>query len=174
MLVSEYVSEDREKDRRVARACNIAKWFIDHFKPGQRVSTKALRDQIPASVKDGSLEANGDLKAHGNAVRALNLGMLNRNGETLIDFSLPNLKRCTSWILGEGQKVGAVKLIRDEVSQEQTREDNELIDLAMEIPTASFTEWERIFVFSLSKKWRGRQLSTKQRNRLLKIIEERS
>jgi hypothetical protein len=174
MLVSEYVSENREKDRQIARACNIAKWMLDNFRLGERVSAKDIRNNIPQQVKDTTLDAKGDLKAHGCAVNALDLGRLTRDGEMLVDFSLPNLKRCASWILGQGQKVGAIKLLKDEVTQECVQEDNELIDLAMEIPTENFTEWERIFVFSLNKNWRERGLSLKQRTRLLKVIEERS
>lgn len=173
MLIPEYVSEVRSKGRRNARACNIAKWFITNFKPGKRIAAKTIREEIPNKFKDQTLDTKGDLKAHGRAINALNLGKLTNNGETFIDFSLPNLKRCASWILGQGQKVGAIKLLRDEMVQEQIIEDNELIDLTIEIPNDNLTQWERIFVHSLNKNWRDRGLSTKQRDRLLKIIKER-
>lgn len=178
MLVSEYVSENREDNRRVARVCNIAKFIIDNFDAGQRISAKELRAQIPVDVKDPDLDSVGDRKAHGDAINTLNLGRIVKNGETLIDYSLPNLKRCASWILGEGQKVGAVKLIKEETDVDEhtqkLNDDNALIDQAMAIPLANFTDWERMFVFSLNKNWRARGLSEKQHKRLVRVISERS
>lgn len=173
LLVSGYVSEDRDEDRRTARACNIAKWFIDNFSSnaGKRINIKDLRRNIPDKVKDSGLDPTGDLKAHGDAVNTLNLGRLTKKGKTMVDFSLPNLKRCTSWILGQGQKVGAVQLIRE---NDQRDEDNALIDLGMEIPADKLTEWERIFIHSLNKKWREKGLSDKQKARLKLVIRDRA
>ena len=176
LLVSSYVSEDRSDERNTARACNIAKYIIDNFgsNAGKRINIKDLRKNIPGDVKDTSLNPIGDLKAHGNAVNVLNLGKLTRGKDTYVDFSLPNLKRCTSWILGQGRKVGAIQLIRD--SDEPADEngevppgDNELIDCAIAMPQGKLTDWERNFVRSLDKKWRN-GLTRKQRATLEKII----
>ena len=193
LLVSNYVSEDREENRRIARACNIAKWLIDNFphKAGKRINVKDLRKAIPNQVKDTTLSSGGDLKAHGNAINALNLGRLTVGKETMVDISLPNLKRCTSWVLGQGQKVGAISLIRDEDEPEklkapksekpktpepvnQLEEDNALIDIALEIPAKNMSDWENNFVESLDQKWRRRGLSKRQRETLVKVIRERS
>lgn len=177
LLISNYVSEARDENRRTARACNIAKYLIDNFSTnaGKRISIKELRNGIPNEFKDESLNPKGDLKAHGDAVNALNLGKLTKNKETFVDFSLPNLKRCTSWILGQGRKVGAIQLVRDE---EETKDplirDDDLIDLGMEIPVDQLTEWELIFTRSLNKSWRERGLSTKQRSTLERIIQKNS
>jgi len=175
MLVPNYVTEDQgEGLRRNARACNIAKYLLDNFKLGKRINSHKLRSYIPNQYKDQTLDPTGDLKAHGDAVAALDLGRLGKNGSTLIDYSLPNLIRCARWVLGEGKKVGAVMVLKDQIAKDQTALDNKLIDEAINIPANRFTNWESDFVTSLDRKWRVKGLTTRQRARLNKILIERS
>ena len=174
MLVPNYVSEDQEYGlRRNARICNIAKYLLDNFKLGKRINSHKLRSYIPNQFKDVTLNYVGDLKAHGDAVATLDLGRLGKNGGTLIDYSLPNLIRCARWILGEGKKVGAVMVLKDQIVEDQTAVDNQLIDEAVNIPIDRLSNWEKDFVYSLHRKWRD-GLTVCQRDRLNKIILERS
>ena len=187
MLVSKYVSEDRDKNRRVARACNIATYIKENFAKleGSSIAPKAIRKSIRFKIDPTSRyvadnrtkkEIEGDNRAHGDAwgKSGLKLSTVGTNGSKKIEFSLPNLKRSVSYLLGQGPKVGALELKTDKVDSNCLEETNDLIDRAMKIPTEKLKEWERIFVLSLNKKWRKKGLSDKQKARLKLVLLDRS
>jgi hypothetical protein len=184
MLVSKYISEKLDEKRRIARACNIATYIKENYAKleGESISAKEIRKQIRFKL-DPALrfavdsrseeEINGDHRAHGDAwgKSGLKLSFVNQNGVKKIEFSLPNLKLCASYLLGKGPKVGAIKL---KASAKNNIVDDKLISQAVKVDVDKLTDWEKVFVRSLDEKWRGRGLSNRQRNRLVKIIKERS
>ena len=58
-------------------------------------------------------KSSGDLNAHGRACALLNLNMENISGVNHIEFSLINLKRCTSFLLGRGRVSHSIELVRN-------------------------------------------------------------
>ena len=131
MLVSKFVSEIRSDKRRVARACNIAKWITENYSKyaGLFISVEQLRSSISSDHKDTTLDPLGDRRAHGDALYELGVSRKTVDGVTYVDISLPNLKRCASFLLGQGRRVGALSLVRDFKAVEiDARQDLSIID----------------------------------------------
>jgi hypothetical protein len=114
MLTSKFVSEDQPNVKLIARASNIAHWFIRNYaeNAGCLVSTKNARAEILGALFVGP-PSNGDINAHGRASALLNLNMENISGVNHIEFSLINLKRCTSFLLGRGRVSHSIELVRN-------------------------------------------------------------
>jgi len=168
MLVSEYVAEDGD-NRRMARACNIATYFIGNYDEGGHISVKELRREI-CQILDVAPPSTGDLKAHGDAWGAsgLRLDFDEFDGQKQIEFSLPNLKRCASYLLGKGPKISALKLIRRLLT------NVELINVAIVLSQNNMTNWEKKFIRDMNCLWRSKVLSSSQRAKLMQIIDERT
>jgi hypothetical protein len=114
MLTSKFVSEDQPNVKLIARASNIAHWFIQNFADnmGGLVSTKDARAEILGELFAGPTTA-GDINAHGRACALLNLNVENISGVNHIEFSLINLKRCTSFLLGRGRVSHSIELVQN-------------------------------------------------------------
>ena len=174
-LVSKFVDEDQDGIKLICRASNIAHWFTQNFSDysGTLVSMKNLREEIVSET--GETPGTGDFRVHGRAVGLLNLNLDTVSGENYVEFSLINLKRCASFLLGRGRISHGITLIKDpSVSADAVESDDDLIDQGLALSESSLTSFERIFTRNLNKKVRGRDLSSSQRAKLLQIINERS
>ena len=180
MLVSKYIKEDG-KDRLIKRASNIATWFLENYGTlqGSLVSSKEIRTQIHARLgtytgqnwlPGANGPTSGDLKAHGQAIKVLNLNSDLRNKEKHVDMSLINNKRCASFLLGKG-KIAKSLYLKKMKTKDIT--DNELIDLALTLDQKRLDVWESNFVSSLDRRYR-KGLSGSQRQKLMKTINDRS
>jgi hypothetical protein len=187
MLISGYVPEDGD-NRRAARMANISTMFLEQWGSGKRaIGSLYLRKLIREKLSLNSLEGeakSGDHRAHGDAYggQGLNLDTTTIGNRKYILFSLPNIVRCSRFLLGgECRPTGALcqtrinltsDLLGDESVQDlEDLDDNELIDLLVECKDLS--SWEANFANSLDKKWRKDGLSPGQRSKTIQIIEER-
>lgn len=175
MLVSRYVSENLKKNAKRARACNVATWFVENYSDlaGDYVSSRDIRAQIPDEVKKPGLNPSGDLKAHGDAINKLGLSLEQRGKDRMVDMSLPNLKRCVSFLLGSR---GAGALI---LHAPQSQEDLSLIDELDRVCGTNTVVFkglgsgERAFVSNLTTNYRdkGWPLSDRQKAWALDLID---
>ena len=175
MLISKFINEDQNKIKLICRASNIAHWFNQNF-ANHAGTLMSLRD-VRSSILDGlgnPSTGSGDLRVHGRAAKLLGLNLETISNENYVEFSLINLKRCASFLLGSGRISGGLTLLKKPtVSADQAESDVDLIDQAMLLDSDKLTTFERIFTKNLNKKYRTRKLSMPQRVKLLQIINER-
>lgn len=180
MLVSKYVKEDGN-NRLIKRASNIATWFLDNYGKfqGSLISSKEIRTQIHGRLGTYTGQCwlpgfggptPGDLKAHGQAIKVLNLNSDLKNKEKHVDMSLINAKRCASFLLGKGKIAKSLYLKK---TKAENMADNDLIDLALTLDQKRLDKWESNFINSLDRSFRN-GLSSSQRQKLMKTINDRA
>jgi hypothetical protein len=179
MLIARFVSENVKKDAKKARACNIARWFVSNYAKleGTFVSARDIREQIPANFKKPGLTARGDQRAHSEALTLLGLSSVKQGRDRMVDVSLINLKRSTSFLLGS-RSVGAIYI----KSLTSATQDLNLVDELAKVcgnKTVNFKKLDthtRAFVENLATNYparikQGRLLSDRQRSWALDLID---
>lgn len=174
MLISKYINENQNGIKLICRATNIAHWFTQNFAEhaGTLVSLKDIRSEIVNEI--GIKTKAGDLKVHGRAVSTIGLNLSTVSGENCVEISLINLKRCASFLLGRGRVSHWLTEIKEPAVSDSVESDNDLIDQGVSLDSSNLTEFEYDFTRNLDKKCRDRELSHKQRTKLIQIINERS
>ena len=115
MLVNQYVSENVKNSAQAqkARATNVANWFLNEWNQnkGQFVTCRQIRNGIPSQFKKPGYNPNGDARAASRAIeKYLGLSYEDKSGKRHYDVSLPNLKRCVSFLLGA--RNGTLKMVQ--------------------------------------------------------------
>lgn len=180
MLIARFVSENVKKEAKKARACNIARWFIRNYAKleGTFVSARDIRAQIPANFRKPGLTTRGDLRAHSEALTLLNLSSVKRGQDRLVDMSLINLKRATSFLLGS-RNAGAIYIKSNTTADEDLALVDELDKVCRQrtVIFKAMDEHTRAFVENLATNYparikQGRLLSDRQRSWALDLIDE--
>ena len=195
LLVSGFVREDGE-NKMLARQANVATlfWMLFSSHAGKVMSMKSFRNLIKewlfSKWYDNDLHAlfgedktKDDLRVHGSACgkQGLKLDMLEINREKFLIFSLPNLIRCSRFLLGSGGRdTGSLCLNRLDTNAGiiggsimlEDLDDDSLIDALLD--SSGKSSWENNFATSLDKKFREKGLSPGQRSKAIEVISERS
>ena len=189
LLVSNFIKEDGD-NRRLARQANIATMFNLMFSKhiGEVINAKVFRNMILENLKERGFSSevfdiNGDFRAHGDAYgkSGLNLDITKIGRDRYILFSLPNIIRCTRFLLGNGGRTtGSLYLKRLDLENEiigrndvklEDLNDFELVDLLIEVPNK--TGWEQNFANDIDKKFRN-HITPGRKAKIIQIISERS
>lgn len=178
MLIGRYISENLKKGARKARACNIARWFVINYPSleGNYISSRRIRKEIPSEVKNLGLNLRSDLKAHTDALNHLGLSWIEKDGNRMVDMSLINLKRATSFLLGS-RETGAIYINEPSSPNEDLKLISSLDQICGTgtIVFKDLTENAQAFVENLTVNYpekikAGSRLSNRQRKWALDLI----